>query len=122
MKMSTRLLVSCGILLCALVLAAFAGQEHAPSAFRTEVSVQPASAGAYLLSARLTDLDSGSILASPSVKVPANEEASAESTLPGGSVSFTGKVDSSLHKATYTVRVTRGGKVVSEHSASVAVQ
>lgn len=122
MKTSSRLLVSCGILLCALVLAAFAGQEHTPPAFRTEVSVQPASAGAYLLSARLTDLDSGSVLAAPSVKVPANEEANAESTLPGGSVSFTGKVDSSHHTATYTVRVKRGGKVVSEHSASVAIQ
>lgn len=123
MKTTTRLLISCGILLCALLLAAFAGQEQqALSAIRTEVSVQSVSAGAYLLSARLTDLDSGKVLAAPSVKVPANEEASAESTLPGGSVSFTGKVDPALHSATYTVRLTRGGRVVSEHSASVAVQ
>lgn len=122
MKTSSRILVSCGILLCALVLAAFAAQEPAPSNFRTEVSIQPASAGAYLLSARLTDLGSGKVLAAPSIKVPANEEANADSTLPGGSVSFTGKVDSGLHKATYTVRVTHEGKVVSEHSATVAIQ
>lgn len=122
MKTSSRILVSCGILLCALVLAAFAGQEPVPSNFRTEVSIQPASAGAYLLSARLTDLDSGKVLAAPSLKVPANEEASADSTLPGGSVSFTGKIDPGLHTATYTVRMTRGSKVVSEHSATVAVQ
>ena len=122
MKTSIRLLVSCGILLCALVLAAFSAQETAPSNFRTEVSIQPASAGAYLLSARLTDLGSGEVVAAPSLKVPANEEAGADSTLPGGSISFTGKVDPAVHTATYTVRVTRGGKVVSEHSATVAVQ
>lgn len=121
-KMSFRLLVSCGILLCALAVAAFAGQEPTPSAFRTEVSIQTASAGAYVLSARVTDLASGAVLAAPSLKVPANEEASSESTVPGGSISLTGKVDPGLHTATYTVRVMHGNKVVAEHSASVAVQ
>ena len=91
MKTSVRLFVSCGILLCALALAAFAKQEPAPSDFRSEVSIQPASADAYLLTAKLTDLGSG-------------------------------KVDPALHTATYTVRVTREGRVASEHSASVAVQ
>lgn len=122
MKTSIRLLVSCGILLCALALAAFAAQEPNPSTFRTEVSIQTASAGAYLLSARVTDLASGAVLAAPSLKLPANEEASSESTVPGGSISLTGKVDSGLHTATYTVRVMHGSRVVAEHSASVAVQ
>jgi len=122
MKTSIRFLVSCGILLCGLALAAFAAQEPTPSAFRTEVSVQTAPAGAYLLSARVTDLASGTVLAAPSLKVPANEEASSESTVPGGLISLTGKVDPGLHTATYTVRVMRGSKVVAEHSASVAVQ
>lgn len=122
MKTSIRLLISCGILLCALALAAFAGQEPAPSAFRTEVGIQTVSAGAYVLSAQVMDLASGAVLAAPSLKVPANEEASAESTVPGGSVSLTGKVEPGLHTATYTVRVMHGSKVVAEHSASVAVQ
>lgn len=122
MKTLIRLLVSCGILSCALALAAFAGQEPAPSAFRTEVSIQTASAGVYVLSARVTDLDSGKVLAVPTLKVPANEEANAESTVPGGVISFTGKVDSALHTATYQLQVKRGAKVVSEHAASVAVQ
>lgn len=120
MKTSFRLLIPCGVLLCALTLAAFAKQE--PTPFRTEVSIQTASAGVYVLSARVTDLSSGAVLAVPSLKVPANEEASSESTVPGGSISLTGKVDPGLHTATYTVRVMHGSKVVAEHSASVAVQ
>jgi hypothetical protein len=122
MKTPTRLLVSCALLLCALALTAFAGEEPTPSAFRTEVSIQTASAGVYVLSARVTDLDSGNVLGVPSLKVPANEEANAESTVPGGVISFTGKVDPALHTATYRLQVKRGAKVVSEHTASVAVQ
>lgn len=122
MKTSIRFLVSCGILLCGLALAAFAAQDPTPSAFRTEVSIQTASAGAYLLSARVTDLASGTVLAVPSLKVPANEEASSESIVPGGSISLTGKIDPGLHTATYTVRVMHGSQMVAEHSASVAVQ
>ncbi|MFL6294160.1 MAG: hypothetical protein ACJ759_24965 [Thermoanaerobaculia bacterium] len=122
MKSPIRLLVSCGILLSALALAAFSGKEPIPSAFRTEVSIQTASAGVYVLSARVTDLDTGTVLAAPSLKVPANEDANAESTVPGGTISFTGKVDPTLHTATYRVEVKRGDKVVSSHSASVALQ
>jgi len=122
MKTPIRLLLSVGILLCALALAAFSGQEPVPSAFRTEVSIQTASAGVYVLSARVADLDSGKILAVPSLKVPANEEASAESTIPGGVISFTGKIDPAVHSATYSIQVKRGAKVISEHSAGVALQ
>ncbi len=123
MKTFLRLLVSCAILLSALALAAFAGQEGTPpSAFRTEISIQTASAGVYVLSARVTDLDSANVLAVPSLKVPANEEASAETTIPGGVISFTGKVDPAVHIATYTLQVKRGAKVISEHTASVALQ
>ncbi|HWN43405.1 MAG TPA: hypothetical protein VNW71_14350 [Thermoanaerobaculia bacterium] len=105
-----------------MALAAFSGQEPVPSAFRTEVSIQTASAGVYVLSARVADLDSGKILAVPSLKVPANEEASAESTIPGGVISFTGKIDPAVHSATYSIQVKRGAKVISEHSAGVALQ
>lgn len=122
MKTFLRLLVSCAILLSALALAAFAGQEGTPSAFRTEISIQTASAGVYVLSARVTDLDSANVLAVPSLKVPANEEASAESTIPGGVISFIGKVDPVVHMATYRLQVKRGAKVISEHTASVALQ
>jgi hypothetical protein len=122
MRIPIRPLVFCGILLCALALAASAGQEPIPSAFRTEVSVQTASAGVFVLAARVTDLDSGKVLAVPSLKVPANEEASAESTIPGGVISFTGKIDPALHTATYSIQVKRGAKLISEHAASVALQ
>src|SRR5687768_17255523 len=119
---SLRLFVSCGALLLCLALAAYAGPEASPSSLRTEVDVQSESPGVFLLSARVTDLASGDVVAAPSLRVPATEEANTESTLPGGSITFTGKVDPALHKATYTVRVLRGDKVISEHSASVAVQ
>jgi len=70
----------------------------------------------------VTDLDSGKVLAVPSLKVPANEEASAESTVPSGLIAFTGKIDPALHVATYSIQVKRGAKVISEHSANVALQ
>lgn len=124
MKLPARVLVQCGILLCVLALAAFAGQEPAPSALRTEVHVQRVSEGVFLLAARVTDLASGDVLAAPSLKVPAGEEGKAESALDGGKtlVGFSGKVDPATHTATYSVRLEREGKVLSEHSASVALQ
>lgn len=124
MKLPTRVLVQCGILLCVLALAAFAGQDPGSSALRTEVHVQRASEGVFVLAARVTDLASGNVLAMPTLKVPAGQEASAESTLEGGKaqVHFSGKVDPAHHTATYSVRLEREGKVLSEHAAAVALQ
>ena len=123
MKLSTRVLVQCGILLCVLALAAFAGQEPTPAAIRTEVHVQPVSTGVFALSARVTDLTSGDVLAVPTLKVPAGQEANAESRLEGGKalVNFSGRVDPATQTATYSVRLEREGKVISEHTASVAL-
>ncbi|HYN22501.1 MAG TPA: hypothetical protein VE078_16195 [Thermoanaerobaculia bacterium] len=124
MKKSVRLLVFCLFVLSCLSLAAFADREAAPANYRTEVSVQRATQGAFVLAARVTDLGSGKVLAMPTVKTPAGEEANAESTdLDSGTViKFSGKVDSSNQTATYTVRVERTGKVVTEHSATLALQ
>ena len=86
--------------------------------------MQRAAPGVFVLAARVTDLGSGEVLAMPTLKAPAGEEASAESTVQGAGtvVKFTGKVEASNQAATYTVRVERSGKVISEHSATLALQ
>lgn len=124
MKLSLRFLVFCVFVLSCLSLAAFADRKPDPSSFRTEVSVQRAAPGVFVLAARVTDLASGEVLAMPTLKAPAGEEANAESTVQGAGtvVKFTGKVGASNQAATYIVRVERSGKVISEHSATLALQ
>lgn len=93
------------------------------SAYSTEVSIQPAGEGVFVLKAKVKDLSSGEIVAGPMVKMPAGETAKTESTLSDSDtiVTLSANIDAAKHSATYTVTVRRGKSVVSEHSASVAL-
>lgn len=109
------------VLVCFAVVAA-AGTDHAEKGYSTEISIRPNGDNAFLLRATVKDLASGEVLAAPSVKMPAGEAASAESTLPDDTkVSLSAMVDAAKHSATYSVTLKKGTRVVSSHSANIVL-
>lgn len=117
-----QICLALAILVCGAVLLAAAPQPAA-TVFSTDVSVQPGPDGSYLLRAKVADADSGEVLAGPGLKLPAGQSASTESTLEDSEtvVSLNAAIDGANHSATYTVKVTRGKKLLSSHSARVAL-
>ena len=109
------------IVVCFVVVAA-ASTDPAEKGYSTEISIQPSGANVFLLRAKVKDLASGEVLAGPSLKMPAGEAANTESTLPDDTnVSLSATVDSAKHSATYSVTLKKGNRVLSSHSANVAL-
>lgn len=95
----------------------------APPSYGVEISIEPAGADVFLLKAKVTDLGSGRVVAGPALKMPAGQPASTETSIQatGDVISLTASVDGATKTATYSVTAKRGTKVVSEHSARVAL-
>lgn len=115
-------------LVAALVLIALAailvGAAPAkPTAFSTDVAIQPGANNTFILKAKVKDAGTGEVLAGPVLKMPAGQTANAETSLEDSDVvvSLSANVDGGKHAATYTVTVKRGKQVVSEHTASLSL-
>jgi hypothetical protein len=117
-----RFLSITALLIAALpLLGSATGAPKAP-AYGTEITIQPSGAGAFVLRAKVTDLASGQVIAGPSLKAPVGEASKTESTLEDGTiVVLSATVDNAKHSATYSVVVKKGGTVVSEHAANLAL-
>ena len=88
-----------------------------------DISIEPAGENVFLLKAKVTDLASGKVVAGPALKMPAGQPASTETSVQatGDVISLTASVDGATRTATYSVVAKRGAKVISEHSARVAL-
>jgi hypothetical protein len=100
-----------------------ADPASAPASYGTEISIEPAGENVFLLKAKVTDLASGQVVAGPALKMPAGQPVSTETTVQGtgDTFSLTASVDGATRTATYSVVAKRGGKVISEHTASIAL-
>ncbi len=88
-----------------------------------DITIEPAGENVFLLKAKVTDLASGQVVAGPALKMPAGQPASTETSVQatGDVISLTASVDGTTRTATYSVVAKRGAKVISEHSARVAL-
>jgi hypothetical protein len=95
----------------------------APPSYGMEISIEPSGADAFLLKAKVTDLGSGQVVAGPALKMPAGQPVSTETSVQGTGdvISLTASVDGATKTATYSVTARRGTKVVSEHTARIAL-
>lgn len=92
--------------------------------FSTEVSLEPAKDGAFQLRAKVTDLESGEVLAGPGLKLAANQPGEASSTLKemGLAVLLKANIDSEGPSAVYSVEVKRAELILAQHSAKIALK
>ncbi|PYQ65393.1 MAG: hypothetical protein DMF53_05640 [Acidobacteria bacterium] len=121
MKTTQPLLPFLLLIVFAALLVGAAGER--PATYSTEVSIQPNGDNVYVLKAKVKDAVSGEVLAGPILKMPAGQTATAESTLSDSDtvVSLSANVDGGKRLASYTITVKRGNRVVSEHTANVAL-
>ena len=123
MTKSVKAILPLLLLVAGVALVGAATEEKVTSGYSTDVSIQPGSNNVFVLKAKIKDLSTGEIVAGPMVKMPAGQTANTESTLSDSNtvVNLSANVDGAKHSATYTVTIKRGQKVVSEHSATVAL-
>ncbi len=99
------------------------GPPPTPSAsLGVEVDVKPAKGipGQFLVSSVVTDLESGAVIAKPSLLVAANKPARIEiGNAERWSLQINVVADSPSRKATYDASFTREGKLVSKQRVSV---
>lgn len=122
MKKTTQSLLPFLLLIAfAAVLMGAVGEK--PASYSTEVAIQPNGDNAFVLRTKVKDAVSGEVLAGPTLKMPAGQTATAETTLSdsGVVISLSANVDGGKRSASYTVTVKRGNQVVSEHTANIAL-
>ncbi len=122
----TRLVLAGLFLLAAAILWTAAAPATPPhdSAFGTDVQVAPSGKpqGGFTIRVKVTDLSSGTIVAGPSLIVPAGETGEVRSDLTDQStLTISAKVDSAGHEATYSIAMKKGGQVLSSHTAKVSL-
>jgi hypothetical protein len=105
----------------AAVLVGATGEK--PATYSTEVAIQPNGGNTFVLRAKVKDAVSGEVLAGPTLKMPAGQTATAETTLTDSDtvISLSANVDGEKRSAIYTVTVKRGNQIVSEHTANIAL-
>jgi hypothetical protein len=92
--------------------------------FSTEVSLEPAKNGAFLLRAKVTDLATGEVLAGLGLKLAAGQPGEATSTLKemGLGVLLKANVEEGGASAVYSVEVKRADLALTQHSARIALK
>lgn len=123
----TRLVLAGLLLLAAAVLWIAAAPATPPQgpAFGTDVQIAPSGKpqGGFTIRVKVTDLTSGTVVAGPSLIVPAGETGEARSDLTDQStLTVTAKVDSAGHEATYSIAMKKGDQVLSSHTAKVSLR
>jgi hypothetical protein len=118
MKMKTTL---AGLLVLLIALILVAAASPAPTAFSTQVSVEPITGG-FALKAQVKDIASKAVVAGAMLKLPPGEAGETETTLDSGEkVLLSATIDGANKTATYSITIKRGEALLSEHSARVAL-
>jgi hypothetical protein len=116
-KLSRPVLLFAAAILLSHATLARAGQP----AYGTDIRVEPAGTGVYMIKAKVMDLADRSVLSAPMLKVAVDEPATSETVLPDGQtrVLMTVKFDSAAHRATCTIEVKKAGSTLASSSTSL---
>jgi hypothetical protein len=123
MKSAQKALLVVGLLaLLVVAMGAAKAGSSAPPAYSTSVAIEPLGASGFVLKAQVKDVSSGAVLAAPTLKLPSAETGKTETTLDSGeTVVLSATLDGGSRTAVYAVTVRRGGRLLAEHSAKVAL-
>lgn len=93
-----------------------------PTGYATTISFEPLGANGILLKAQMKELQTGTLLAGPQLKMPLGETATSESTLPDGTVVvLTATVDATKKSIQYSLVAKNGDRELSSHTAKISL-
>jgi hypothetical protein len=122
MKSVQRALLVIGLLVLLMATLGVTAANSVSSAYSTSVAIEPLGASGFVLKAQVKDVSTGTTLVAPTLKLPSAESGHTETTLQSGeTVALAATIDGGSRTATYTVTVKRGGRLLAEHSAKVAL-